>query len=321
MSDWRRNVYAGLMMVLAATMAAATAQTIPQPSPSPFAPGDLKRPIFDTVKPAYDMARTQEESARSIVAEIDGRAVTLGDVGDAVADLPASVQHLPFMDLFPIVLDRLVRQQALVIRAQRLGLDEDPVVQRRIKAASDRVVANALLEHEAAGPITEAALLERYQKDIAGRPGPEEVHVRVIMAATEAEAAAIIAELRGGADFGTVARRSSKDSTAVVGGDAAFVTRDGLTPEIGAVVFSLPPGQLTPYPVRSAGGWFVLKIDERRPQRVPSFAAVREDVRQMMLREGGAAVVTTAMKDVTVRAYDITGKEADRSAAADPRQR
>jgi hypothetical protein len=37
-----------------------------------------------------------------------------------------------------------------------------------------------------------------------------------------------------------------------------------------------------------------------------------------MLRESGATVVATALKDVTVRAYDITGKEADRPAATEP---
>jgi peptidyl-prolyl cis-trans isomerase C len=275
----------------------------------------MKRPIFDTRTPVYGTTKQQEKSASTVVAEVDGRAVTLGDVQDAIAELPPSVKNLAFADLFPGILGKLVRQQALVIRAQRQALDEDLVVRRSVRAASDRVMANALLEQEISRSITEPVLLERYNKDVAGKPGPEEVHVRVIMVPTEQAATAIIGELRGGADFATLAKRSSVDATAPAGGDVGFVVRDGLTPEIGAVVFSMQASQYTSFPVHSAGSWFVLKVGERRRQATRAFSVEREDLRQAMLREGVADVVTAALADVTVREYDFTGKETDASAA------
>jgi peptidyl-prolyl cis-trans isomerase C len=293
---------------------APRAQLAPKPDPSPLAPGDLKRPIFDTRTPVYGATKQQEKSASTVVAEVDGRAVTLGDVQDAIAELPPSVKNLAFADLFPGVLGKLIRQQALVIRAQRQALDEDPVVRRLAKAASDRVMANALLEQEISRSITEAALLDRYNKDVAGKPGPEEVHVRVIMVPAEQAATGIIGELRGGADFATLAKRSSVDATAPAGGDVGFVVRDGLTPEVGAVVFSMQSGQFTPFPVRSAGSWFVLKVEERRRQATLAFSVEREGLRQAMLREGVADVVKQALADVTVREYDFAGKETAESA-------
>ena len=137
----------------------------------------------------------------------------------------------------------------------------------------------------------------------------------MIMVPTEQEATDIIAELQKGADFATVAKRSSKDTTAPAGGDVGFVVRDGLTPEVGAVVFSMLPGQITPYPVQSVGAWFVLKVEERRTQTTRPFSVVRESLRQEMLREGVADVVKAAMADVTVREYDVTGKETAASSA------
>jgi peptidyl-prolyl cis-trans isomerase C len=287
----------------------------PLPAPSPFAPGDLKRPIFNTQTPVYDTTDKQSKSASTVIAEVDGRAVTLGDLRDAIAELPPTVRNLPFADLFPTVREKLVRQQALVIRAQQQALDEDPAIRRKIKAASDQVLANALLEQEISRRITEDALLARYNKDIAGKPGPEEVHVRVIMLPAEQEAMDIIGELRGGADFAALAKRSSQDSTAAAGGDVGFVARDKLTPEVGAVVFSMLPGQYTPFPLRSAGSWFVLKVEERRREPTPPFSVVREDLRQAMLREGVPEVASAAMANVTVREFDFTGKETDASAS------
>ena len=292
---------------------AAQAQPARGPDPSPFAPGDLKRPIFDTMTPVYGGGDAQAKSAGTVVAEVDGRAVTLGDVQDAIAALPASTRHLSFADLFPGVLRKLVIQQALVIRAHRQAVDEDPVVRRAVKAASEQIIANTQLEHEASRPITEAALLARYGKDVAGKPGPEEVHVRVIMVATEKAATEIITELKAGADFGTVAKRVSLDTTASAGGDVGFVVRDVLGPEVGAVVFATPPGQFTQFPVQTASGWFVLKAEERRRQGVRPFSTVREELRQTMMREGVQAVADAALADVSVREFDINGKETDAS--------
>ena len=304
---------------LAAWLAAAGAPALAQggdgTSSSPFAPGDLKRPIFDTAKPVYETEGQQTRSAKTVVADVDGRAITLGQVADVVAELPLNVRSLPFADLFPGIVDQLVRQQALVIRAQRSALDEDPEVRRKAQAAADRVLANAALEKESSNSVTEAALLDRYDRDVAGKPGTDEVRVWVIMTNTEQAAIDIIGELRGGADFAAVARRSSKDSTALAGGDVGFVVRDQLTPEVGAVVFALAPGQLTSFPVRSAGAWFVLKVDERRHRPTPGFSAVREDLRRKMLRERAADIITAALGDVTVREFNIDGKETTASAA------
>jgi peptidyl-prolyl cis-trans isomerase C len=77
----------------------------------------------------------------------------------------------------------------------------------------------------------------------------------------------------------------------------------------------MQPGQFTPFPVLSAGAWFVLKVEERRQQAPPPFSVERENLRQVMLREGVADVAKAAMANVTVREYDFTGKETDGSSA------
>ncbi len=308
----RRTCPFNSMLLLCAALApgVAAAQLAPAPSPSPLAPGTLKAPVFDTTTHVYNSRTTPEQSANIIVAEVDGRAVTLGEVGDAVRDLPKSVQSLPYTELFPIVLDDLVRREALVIRAQHQRLDEDPAIRREMKAAADRVLANAVVRREASSAITEQALLDRYNRDIAGKPGPEEVRLQVIMVPTEAAAKAIIGELGAGGDFATIAKRSSKDATAPAGGDVGFVARGAMNPELDAVAFATPPGQLAPAPVLSDGNWFVIKVNERRTQPTPPFSAVRERLLQTMIREAAPGIVKQALANVTIREYSIAGKDA-----------
>jgi len=287
----------------------AFAQSGARTTASPAAPLDTSKPSFDTATPSYGGVRTGERVAETIVAEVDGRGITLSEVADRIKQMPANIANLPYEILFPNMVEQLVRREALALRAQRRGYDEDPVVRRRVKAATDEVLASETIRREAEQTVTEAQLLERYRRDFADKPGPDEVRVRVISTANEPAAREAIDRVKGGADFAAVAKAVSKDPSASLGGDLGFLPREDLNPEIGAVAFVLPVGTVSAYPVRSAGSWFVIRVEERRTRPTPSYAAVKEAIRQALLREAAGPILRAALADVTVREYDVSGKE------------
>ncbi len=278
-------------------------------SASPLRPGDTSRPIFNTAEPSYARGDEATRHANTVVAEVDGRTITLGEVGDEISRMPSSIAAMPFEALFLSVVDQLTRREGLAIRAQQLGLEQDPVIRRRMKAAADMVLGNEMLRRDITASITEQMLRDRYERDFAGRPGPEEVRARVIMVPTEAEAAALIAELKAGADFASLARRVSKDTTAKVGGDLGYMRQVDLNPEVGALAFSLPVGQINALPLRRAGSWFIVKVEDRRKQPTPSFHAMRKQIMDGMVRENVPATVAGLLAHVTVRKYDMNGNE------------
>jgi peptidyl-prolyl cis-trans isomerase C len=307
-----RWVFAASVASVLTIAGPALAQTGPagaKTDPSPFAPGDMKKPIFDTTTPVYNVGDAQAKTARTVVAEVDGRAITLGDVADAIAGLPPAEQRMAYDDLFPRVRAQLIRQQALVVQAQRQGMDEDLALKRKIQAASDQMLADAYLRHEILSAITESDLLARYDRDYANKPGPDEVHARIIMQPTEQAAMAAITELKSGTDFAALAKRISQDTTASTGGDLGYILRKDVNADIAAVAFSLAPGQFTPFPVRSVGAWFVVKVEDRRQRAAPAFAAVRNQLTEALLRERVPAAIEHALSLVTIRTYDIAGKE------------
>lgn len=303
----------GMLVVLALTAPAPAAlgQSATRPSASPIAPTDTGKPMFDTASPTYGGTRPGARAADTIVAEVDGRAITLAEVGDRIKAMPQNIANLPFEVLFPNMVEQIVRREALVLRAQRRAYDDDPVVRRRMKAAADEVLANETVTKELEASITDTQIQDRYKRDYAGKPGPEAAHVRVLVVLAEEEATQIIARLRDGTDFATLAKELSKDTSASIGGDLGFLTRDGLNPEIGAAAFMLAPGQVSPYPVRSACRWFIVKTEARRKQPTPSYASVKETVRHALIREGAYQVIQSSLADVTVREYDMAGKEFD----------
>jgi peptidyl-prolyl cis-trans isomerase C len=296
----------GLIVLVWLLLPATTsAQRTP---PSPAARIDLTKPQFDTETPHYDVSGVAQKAASTVVAEVEGRSITLGDVGDAIRGMSPTERSQPFSVVYTEALKPLIEIYALVVRAQRLGWDTDPAVVRRAKLAYDKVVASAVLGRQASAGITETMLLNRYNRDGAGKPGPDEAEVSIIMVATEAKADAILAELAGGADFATLARRDSQDSSAGVGGNLGFQTLDVLAPEIGAVAFALLPNQTAARPVRTGVGWFIVQVGPHRQGKTPSFAAKRETLRVALVNEAMTAIAEAAVRGAIVHTFDLSGK-------------
>jgi len=251
---------------------------------------------------------TAPPPADPVVAKVDGQPIHLSDVKDAAQGLPENLRGMPPQTLYPMLLDQLIDARALVAEAHKSGLDKDPAVQRQIAAAEDRALQTAVL-NKAVGPsVTEEAVHARYDKDVAGKPGEEEVHARHILVDSEAEAKKIIGELKGGADFAALAKQYSKDpGGAQQGGDLGFFKKDEMVPEFANTAFALQPGQVSPEPVHTQFGWHVIQVIERRKAQPPSFDQAHDELRQKMIQEGVRTVVAKARAAASVERFNLDG--------------
>jgi foldase protein PrsA len=119
-------------------------------------------------------------------------------------------------------------------------------------------------------------------KDKLGKP--EAVHLRHILAKTETEANELVAKVKAGADFQTLAREKSLAASGkAAGGDYGFVSRGMLPPEIDDVAFSLKAGEIKI--IAGPRGWHILQVVEKRAASGAAFDEVKEDLREMLLAE------------------------------------
>jgi peptidyl-prolyl cis-trans isomerase C len=296
-------------MVSLVIIGVARGQPVPERSPSLFAPVDPLKPAFDTTRHIFDSSEGGHKGDATVVAEVDGRPIFLSDVADVIRSLPPVMAAAPFDVLQPVVLEQLITEQALVISAQEKNLDADPIVRRRLRAATNRVLANEYLDREIEDKITEKMLLDRYQSEIAGKPGAVEVRGRIIMLLTEQEALNTLAELRAGADFGDLARRVSRDNSAGAAGDLGFNVRTVLNPELGAVMFALAPGETGTYPVNALGSWYLVRTEERRTRPTPTFSEVRDQLKGRIKQERVTPMTAALLNGMKVRRFDLMGNE------------
>ena len=262
---------------------------------------------------ADQMARTPDV----VVADVDGTPITLGMVADRIRDLPPNLAALPTSAIYKGALEDLIEQRALAIKARQLGLDKDPTTNRRFAEAMDHELGRSLVRRLVPEMVTEEAIRKHYDAAIAGKPGPAEVQFRVIGATSEAEANSILDQLRNGGDFADLARRYSKDPSAFSGGEIDYASRDLLTPEIGAVVFALAPGQMTAYPVASNGIWFVIQVEGRRQRATPTLQEARPALTVELERAASREVFTKSRQAVTVDDFGPTGMRGSAAKSAE----
>ena len=300
------------LLLAAAPLLPAAAQTPGTSAPATAVPG---APTPGPA-PAQPPAATTP-AGNPVVARVNGEELRLADVQAAIEELPAELRGAPTPMLFPLVLDQLIAQKALVSTARAQKLQDDPAVRRAIQRAEEEQLQQALLRREIAPALTEEALRERYTKEIAGKPGEEEVHARHILTGSEADARAVLAEVRKpGANFAEVAKKRSTGPGTEQGGDLGFFKKGDMVPEFAEAAFALKPGEISPEPVRSAFGWHIIKVEERRTAPAPSFEESQEALRHAAFEEAVNAAVERVQAAATIERFNMDGTP--RSAAPAP---
>src|ERR1019366_5698263 len=150
------------------------------------------------------------------------------------------------------------------------------------------------------------------------KTGEEELHARHILVASEAEANKIIAELKKGGDFASIATARSTDPGAAQGGDLGFFTRGDMLPEFADAAFALKPGQFTDKPVKTQYGWHVIKAEERRTAPPATYAQAHDELRQQIIQESVQKVVAGARAGLTVAKFNADGSPMRATDTAEP---
>jgi parvulin-like peptidyl-prolyl isomerase len=109
-----------------------------------------------------------------------------------------------------------------------------------------------------------------------------EARVAEEMNKRRASAAAILSKLRAGADFARLARENSDDpGTRSRGGDLGLFTRNTHTAKFDDAAFAMTAGQ-TSGVLETEYGYHIIKVIERKPERLRGFDEVRESIGQQL---------------------------------------
>src|ERR1044072_5632922 len=217
-------------------------------------------------------------------ARVNGVDITQGDLAlaeeDVGADMQAASPEAKREHLISYLADIIMVTQA----ADKKKLADTPEFKRRLAFLRNKLLMGYELQDEAKAALTADALHQTYNDAVKSMGGQEEVHARHILVENEDEAKTILDQLKGGADFATLAKEKSKDPGAAQGGDLGYFGKDQMVPEFAEVAFKMYPGQLS-NPVKTQFGWHIIKLADRRTKPVPEFEKVKDQIEAFIMRK------------------------------------
>lgn len=204
------------------------------------------------------------------------------------------------------VLDELIVTEALYQEGQKAKLSNDADVKRAIENAQRKIIAEAYVVKELkAKPITDEEAKAEYDRQIAltkeGRNATEYKTAQIVVK-DEATAMSVIKRLKAGEDFTKVAKETSIDNQVNQnGGSLPWSMPDQFIKPLGDVVVNLSKGQIVNAPTKTAIGWHIIKLEDTRPFKAPSFEESKARMMQTLAEKRKQEIVQAVMKKTEVK--------------------
>jgi peptidyl-prolyl cis-trans isomerase D len=165
--------------------------------------------------------------------------------------------------------------------------------------------------------------IEKYYRDnITQFTTPEQVRASHILlktegkdeAAVKAKAEDLLKQIRGGADFGALAKKYSEDEvSAKQSGDLDYFGRGRMVKQFEDVAFSLEPGQISDV-VKTPFGFHIIKVVDRKPEATRPLEAVRQQIADQLAYERAQSQATALAEEIGKQLK--TAADLDKAAAA-----
>jgi parvulin-like peptidyl-prolyl isomerase len=270
----------------------------------PDRPATPSQPFRPETKAA---AAKKTDPNDKVVMHVNGEPVTESEFHTFMQQAPA--EQRPFLGSAEgkrMLADEMVKLKTLEQEGRRLGVADQPDVRSQLDSLEAQIVAGRTLEKlvreevekniqaefakEKANAKTLRHILVAYQ----GSAVPPRAGQPLSVEQARQKAASLVARIRGGQDFATVAAKESDDQqTAMRGGVLGAARPDQLPPEIAAVVNNLKPGQISD-PVQTQFGIHIFNVEE------PRFEEMRAMLTERMQRKAVEDTVARLQKGAKV---------------------
>ncbi len=235
------------------------------------------------------------------IATVNGVAIPNNKAELFIKEVTARGQQKDTPELRAKVKDELIKNEVVYQDAVKKGLDKNPEVLAQLEMLKQRVVIGAFINNYVkANPISDSELRKEYDK-IKVTFASKEYKARHILVATEAEAKAVIADLKKGKKFDDLAKAKSMDKgSAEKGGDLGWANPNSFVKEFGAALAALQKGKTTETAVKTQFGYHIIKLDDMREAKGPSFEEVKGELAQQMQGKQVQEMVEALVKKAKV---------------------
>lgn len=233
---------------------------------------------------SYDLVVAKVNGDKIYKSEIETKLHFVFDGQDQAMKIPA-VEDLP-QEVIEILAKEIYFDSRLTSEAKKSKSTQNPEVQGKITEATNRILRQAYIDSILKSEITEEAISAKYSELSSEISGKKEYSVSHILVKDKKTAEKLEKELKKSPNnFSKLAKEYSIDQeTAQNGGNLGFVVEGNIIQEIADVLSKLKKDQISD-PIQTKFGWHLIKLNDTRDAKMPSFEAVKETIRNELVQE------------------------------------
>ncbi|WP_157385549.1 peptidylprolyl isomerase [Mesorhizobium sp. STM 4661] len=226
-------------------------------------------------------AAAPQENA--VLARVNGVDITGADLAVAAEMYSDQLGKMPEDARRSVLVDALIELRVVADAAKAANVAETDSFKRQLAFFEAQTLRTIFMDSKVAERVTDEAVRKSYDDQVVKIPPVEEYRLSHVLLATEQQGNDAVAALRSGKDFAELAREVSQDTASKAnGGDLGFVSSGQTIAEIDSAAASLQQGEYTQSPVKSAFGFHVVKLDERRKRPAPAFETISGQIRESL---------------------------------------
>ena len=235
-----------------------------------------------------------------VVATVNGKAITEADMALAEKEIGPSLDRLPPQYRSPdlrrrMVIEFLIENQLIAEAGRQGNLVKDTEYTDRMTYWRRRAMRDAYFEREIRTKISEAEARAFYDAQAKRHKGGEQIRASHILVKTEDKAKEIFELIAHDGDFAELAKKHSTGPSGPRGGDLGYFGRGQMVPAFEKAVFALKVGDVS-LPVKTRFGWHLIKLIDRREDKYPPFAELKDRIILSLARDKAKAL-TKKLRD------------------------
>ena len=255
----------------------------------------------------------ENASADPVVAIVNGTPIHESDLAVASDMVGRNIPTKDPVERRDAVLNMAIDATLLGQIATERKIADEPDLQRRMTFARNQGLAGHLLETVGQQAITDEAVRKAYDDLVVKNPEPE-FRIRQILflvkdtknetaKAAEEKAQSALKRLGKGEDFAAVFANMSDDASLANGGDLGWRGRAELGKELAETAGSMKVGEVSQL-IRTAAGFHIIKLEDRRDRKPPTFEQARAGLARMVAQRAQFTLIQQARETAKIERVD-----------------
>lgn len=239
---------------------------------------------------SFSVLMNSSFAADRVVAKYNGKEIYKSEIEMALkavmnGALPNNKKDLDDLDknVRDQVVMQFVSQRVLADHANSSSVSRSDVYRQQLKLAKEQVEAQMFLNHYAKRLVTKSALKSEYNNIVKALKNNDERSVSHILVSSEAVCQDLYNKIKSKQiSFEQAAKENSLDGTKSKGGLIGLISRGQTVPEFESKAYSMNKGQVSE-PVKSQFGWHLIRINEIKPRKVPTFDQAKQEIENIVI--------------------------------------